>query len=77
MVRRIALQYAGKIKVAKFDVGEGFQEGERLANEQGIGIRGIPAVIIFHRGAIAVDFRKLGRPPSENEIAVALNGLLR
>ncbi|MCB9538646.1 MAG: thioredoxin [Myxococcales bacterium] len=55
-VETLATKYAGKLKVAKVNV----DDNQRIAGQ--LGIRGIPAIMVFHKGQVANQMT--GMPPN-------------
>jgi thioredoxin len=73
IVERLAERYAGKVKVAKFDVGNThFDKARTIAPRYGI--RGVPHLLIFNGGE-EPEFVYPGGE-SEGELARAIDGLL-
>ena len=63
-IDKVAAKYQGKIKVAKFDVGDNFIKAERIMKSYPFD--GIPCVMIFKDGKKL--YQSTERPPSEAEL---------
>jgi thioredoxin 1 len=71
-INKLADRYKGKVKVAKFDVGDNFVNGKKLRKQYRFD--GIPHVIIFMGGVPRAKFT--GAQVPESDFASALDKLL-
>jgi thioredoxin 1 len=73
-VNRLADKYKGKVKVAKFDVGnKQFDRGQKLVEQYGIS--GVPHIMIFNGGNRPIQVFDKGAP-SESALSKILDSLL-